>query len=158
MSDARPEEQVAWKDHIADGAPLHPEIALRSVQSWLDDAADKFGSRPAISFQNLVISYAKLKEMAEKFAASLRELGLQDGDRVAIMMPNLPQTIIAFWGTLKAGATNDIYQASGTVNITIASRILNNRFLFMTNFSSSSYIFYEKYSPETLYNNETLLF
>ena len=105
MSDARPEEQVAWKDHIADGAPLHPEIALRSVQSWLDDAADKFGSRPAISFQNLVISYAKLKEMAEKFAASLRELGLQDGDRVAIMMPNLPQTIIAFWGTLKAGAT-----------------------------------------------------
>ncbi len=105
MSDMMSEKNIAWQAHIAEGAPLHPRIVPRPVQSYLDDAAEKYGDRPAVSFQNLTISYAGLRDMAEKFAASLREYGLEDGDRVAIMMPNLPQTIIAFWGTLKAGAT-----------------------------------------------------
>ena len=44
------------------------------------------------------MTYAQLRDKAEQFAASLREHGLENGDRVAIMLPNLPQTIIAFWG------------------------------------------------------------
>ncbi len=99
------EENIAWKAHIEEGAPLHPNIIPRPLQSFLDEAADKFGQRKAVCFQNLTLTYGQLKDKAERFAASLRDMGLQTGDRVAIMMPNLPQTIIAFWGSLKAGAT-----------------------------------------------------
>ena len=95
----------AWLPHIAGGAPVHLNIVPRSLQSYLDEAADRFGDHKAVIFQNLTLNYRQLKEKAETFAAALREHGLNTGDRVAIMLPNLPQTIIAFWGALKAGAT-----------------------------------------------------
>ncbi|WP_458400016.1 long-chain-fatty-acid--CoA ligase [Mailhella sp.] len=104
---------AAWKDHLAEGAPLYTDFEYRSVQSYLDEAEEKYGSRKAVIFQNLTYTYKQLKDKAEAFAASLRERGLQTGDRVAIMMPNIPQTIIAFWGAMKAGAvvvmTNPLY-------------------------------------------------
>ena len=95
----------AWKGHLAEGAPHHIDFKYRSIHSYLDEAAEKYGSRTAIIFQNLKMNYKQLHAKAENFAAALREQGLQTGDRVAIMMPNMPQTIIAFWGALKAGAT-----------------------------------------------------
>lgn len=95
----------AWLPHIAEGAPVHLDIVPRSLQSYLDEAADRFGDHKAVIFQNLTLNYKQLKDKAETFAAALREHGLNTGDRVAIMLPNLPQTIIAFWGALKAGAT-----------------------------------------------------
>ena len=58
--------------------------------------------------------------MAEVLAANLRKQGVAPGDRVSIMMPNLPQTIIAFWGALKAGAvvvmTNPLYMEKELVH------------------------------------------
>ena len=101
MNDSTP----AWLPHIAEGAPVHLDLVPRSLQSYLDEAADRFGDHKAVIFQNLTLTYRQLKDKAEAFAASLRERGLNTGDRVAIMLPNLPQTIIAFWGALKAGAT-----------------------------------------------------
>ena len=95
---------VGWKRHLAKDAPLYTDFEYRSVQSYLDEAAEKYGSRKAVIFQNLTYTYKQLKDKAEAFAASLRERGLQTGDRVAIMMPNIPQTIVAFWGAMKAGA------------------------------------------------------
>ena len=104
---------AAWKDHLAEGAPLYSEFEYRSVQSYLDEAAEKYGSRKAVVFQNLTYTYRQLKDKAEAFAASLRDRGLKTGDRVAIMMPNIPQTIVAFWGAMKAGGvvvmTNPLY-------------------------------------------------
>lgn len=104
---------VGWKRHLAKDAPLYTDFEYRSVQSYLDEAAQKYGSRKAVIFQNLTYTYTQLKDKAEAFAASLRERGLKTGDRVAIMMPNIPQTIVAFWGALKAGAvivmTNPLY-------------------------------------------------
>ena len=104
---------VGWKRHLAKDAPLYTDFEYRSVQSYLDEAAEKYGSRKAVIFQNLTYTYKQLKDKAEAFAASLRERGLKTGDRVAIMMPNIPQTIVAFWGAMKAGAvvvmTNPLY-------------------------------------------------
>lgn len=96
---------AAWLPHLPQGADPHIDITFRSLQSYLDDAAANFGDRKAIIFQNLTLSYKNLKDKAETFAAALRGHGLKSGDRVAIMLPNLPQTVIAFWGALKAGAT-----------------------------------------------------
>ena len=90
----------SWKNHLAEGDPLYTDFEYRSVQSYLDEAAEKFGSRKAVVFQNLTYTYSQLKDKAEAFAASLRERGLKTGDRVAIMMPNIPQTIVAFGGAM----------------------------------------------------------
>ncbi|MCR5813960.1 MAG: long-chain fatty acid--CoA ligase [Desulfovibrio sp.] len=74
-----------------------------SLAALLDRAAEESPERCAIIYEKTQISYAALREKAEQFAASLQKLGFKQGDRVAIMLPNLPQMIIAFWGVVKAG-------------------------------------------------------
>ena len=102
-----------WWRHF-EGREL-PDINFkeRSLQSYLDDAAARYPHRKAVVFQNYSLTYRELKDKAETFAAALRVRGVQDGDRVALMLPNIPQTIIAIWGVLKAGAvavmTNPLY-------------------------------------------------
>ena len=76
-----------------------------AVYEYLDRVAQKYPQRKAIVFNNWKITYNKLKNISETVAANLRGYGLNPGDRVAIMLPNLPQTIIAYWGVLKAGGT-----------------------------------------------------
>ncbi|WP_028574998.1 long-chain-fatty-acid--CoA ligase [Desulfonatronovibrio hydrogenovorans] len=83
------------------------------VYEYMDRIAQKYPNRKAIVFNNWKITYKKLKELTETMAANLRSYGLSPGDRVAIMLPNLPQTIIAYWAVLKAGGavvmTNPLY-------------------------------------------------
>ena len=74
------------------------------LYSLLDRAADQYPRRQALIFQNTRITYAALRERAERFAGALRRAGIAPGERVAVMLPNLPQTAEAFWGILKAGA------------------------------------------------------
>ncbi len=102
-----------WWRHFEGKA--EPIIAFEdiSVLSYLDRAAAQHPRKKAIIFQNYTLNYAQLKDKAEAFAAALRLRGVQNGDRVAIMLPNIPQTMIAVWGVLKAGAvavmTNPLY-------------------------------------------------
>ena len=104
---------VPWQAHFDGDAPASFDIVPQSLQGYLDRAAENFGNRKAIIFQNMTMTYRQLKDKAEAVAASLRDRGLKTGDRVAIMLPNLPQTVIAFWGALKAGGvvvmTNPLY-------------------------------------------------
>ena len=104
---------IPWKAHYDNEAPAEIDFQTCFLQEYLDKAADNFGSRKAIVFHNYRMNYAKLRQKAENFAAGLKELGIEKGDRIAIMLPNVPQTIIAFWGALKAGAvvvmTNPLY-------------------------------------------------
>ena len=107
--DTRP----GWWRHF-EGREL-PDIHFRTMPltEVLNDAARQHGKRKAVVFQNLTWNYAELKDKAEAFAASLRARGVRPGDRVAVMLPNIPQTVVAFWGVLKAGAvavmTNPLY-------------------------------------------------
>jgi len=79
------------------------EHSDRPLFDFLDKAAWRYPRRKALIFQNKTITYSELKIQAETFAASLRLLNINPGDRIAIMLPNLPQSVIAFWGVLKAG-------------------------------------------------------
>lgn len=87
---------------------------------FLDRAAHKWPNRTAIVFKNWKVSYAKLKTMSEVFAANLRASGIRTGDKVALMLPNLPQTIVAFWGVMRCGAigvmTNPLYMETEIVH------------------------------------------
>lgn len=102
-----------WLEHYEDFVPHEVRPWDRPLYAMLDDAAEKYPQRLAVIFQNTRITYKALRERAELFAGALRRAGVKPGERVALMLPNLPQTVIAFWGVLKAGAvavmTNPLY-------------------------------------------------
>jgi len=99
-----------------------PDIPLYQI---LVDAAARMPNRPAvrmivkylplgIKIQSR-LTYRQLDKASSRFAAALHALGIRKGDRVAIMLPNILQQVIAFYGILKAGAvlvnTNPTYTA-----------------------------------------------
>lgn len=114
-----------WLAHYEDFVPHEVKLWDRPLYAMLDDAAENYPQRLAVIFQNTRITYRALRDRAERFAGALRRMGVRPGERVAIMLPNLPQTIIAFWGVLKAGAvavmTNPLYMEKELVqNLTDA--------------------------------------
>lgn len=102
-----------WFAHYDAFVPRATEIWNKPLYAMLDEAADAYPHRNALIFQNTRITYKNLRERAELFAGALKRIGVEPGQRVAIMLPNLPQTMIAFWGVMKAGAvvvmTNPLY-------------------------------------------------
>ncbi len=76
-----------------------------SVVHMLDEAIARYGERPAFVGAGQTLSFAELDRRARAFAAFLQgELGIHKGDRVAVMLPNLPAFPIAMLGILRAGA------------------------------------------------------
>ncbi len=70
----------------------------------LAESVDKYGERPAVSNLGITLTYKELDQKATDFAAFLQQdLGLEKGDKLALMMPNLLQYPIALYGALKAG-------------------------------------------------------
>jgi long-chain acyl-CoA synthetase len=74
----------------------------RSLADLLDTSADRFGPRPAILDGDQVVSYAELRDRADRLAARLLELAPADG-RVALILPNLPALPVALYGAWRAG-------------------------------------------------------
>lgn len=102
-----------WHAHYEGNAPREFNFPACNLQDFLTEAAEKAGKTDAVRFHNYKITYEKLNEKAENIAASLHKMGIEKGDRIAIMLPNVPQTVLAFWGAVKAGAivvmTNPLY-------------------------------------------------
>jgi len=71
----------------------------------LDDAARQHPQRPAVRLDDLVITYAQLDDLSARAADWLRERGVAPGDRVGIMLPNLAQFPVLYYGVLRAGGT-----------------------------------------------------
>jgi long-chain acyl-CoA synthetase len=80
----------------------YPEEPLPQL---LARSASKFPDRPAILFYGRVIRYRELDNLADRFAQALLRMGIGKGSVVGLMLPNLPQTVIAFYGALRTGAT-----------------------------------------------------
>lgn len=75
-----------------------------SLVEMFENAVKRYADQPAFMNMGEVMTYRKLEERSRAFAAYLQnELGLQKGDRVALMMPNLLQYPIALFGILRAG-------------------------------------------------------
>ncbi|HEV2011464.1 MAG TPA: long-chain fatty acid--CoA ligase [Candidatus Limnocylindria bacterium] len=79
----------------------YPRVPLHAL---LDDAAESYPSSTATIFFNAKRSYASLLKDTKRFSAGLRALGVKQGDRLAIDLPNCPQFLIAFFGALRIGA------------------------------------------------------
>jgi long-chain acyl-CoA synthetase len=89
-------------------AHYDPGVPKEAPRPWLlfkalEANAQRFPRRVALEFLGRSLTYRELWREVEAFAKGLQEAGLRPGDRVAIMLPNSPQFVIAFYGTLLAG-------------------------------------------------------
>ncbi|WP_370935179.1 long-chain fatty acid--CoA ligase [Amycolatopsis sp. cg13] len=78
---------------------------MTNLASNLSDAAARFPDRPAIRLDSAVLSFADLDDLSAAVAGWLRGHGVRPGDRVAIMLPNVPAFAVLYYGALRAGAT-----------------------------------------------------
>ncbi|MGE8017687.1 long-chain-fatty-acid--CoA ligase [Peribacillus frigoritolerans] len=85
----------------------------KPLYSFLKESAEEFPDKVSIHFQGKELTFREVHESALKFAAYLKSIGLQKGERVAVMLPNCPQGVISFFGILMAGGvvvqTNPTY-------------------------------------------------
>ena len=77
---------------------------MTNLGSLLEQAAADQPDRPAVRMDDLVLTYAQLREAAGRMSTLLTSAGIEPGDRVGIMLPNVPAFPIAFYGALAAGA------------------------------------------------------
>ena len=82
----------------------HPGEDLANLSSLLEHSAASHPGHPAIRLDDYVLSYAELREAAGRMSTLLAAAGVEPGDRVGIMLPNVPAFPIAFYGALAAGA------------------------------------------------------
>ncbi len=106
------DEQI-WHRGYDPDVPREVEVEAVTVPEFLAHSASAFGGRPALIFQNRVMTYRELDDEVNRLATALAELGVDRDTRVAIQLPNLPQTVVAFYATLRLGAqavmTNPLY-------------------------------------------------
>lgn len=97
-------------------ASVAPEISLdrfRSLAHFIENACERWSERRAFENRGHGLSYREIEQLSANFGAFLQSRGLQKGDRVALMMPNLLQYPVSLFGVLRAGCiavnTNPLY-------------------------------------------------
>jgi long-chain acyl-CoA synthetase len=109
MTDQRP-----WLANYPKGVPanIDPD-KYSSLAVMLEEAFQKYKKLPAFTCMGKTLTYEQIDKYSRQFGAYLRSRGLEPGDKVAIMMPNLLQYPIALFGALRAGLivvnTNPLY-------------------------------------------------
>jgi long-chain acyl-CoA synthetase len=107
------EIQKPWLRHYPAEIPHEVSIEVKPLYVYLQQAATEFPTKTAIYFLGKKLSYTELYNQSLKLANYFQSIGLQKGDRVAIMLPNCPQAVIAYYAVLFAGGivvqTNPLY-------------------------------------------------
>lgn len=89
------EPRLRIKDNFPQGVPVQIKYPEMPVYNFMENSARKFPKRTAIIYNGKKINYNNLWELSQRFSKGLKELGIEKGDRVAILLPNTPQFIIA---------------------------------------------------------------
>ena len=115
--------EFPWLAHYEPEVVHEVAIPDSTVHQLLVDAAAKVPNRTAVRMVlrylplglrvQAKLTYGELSRQSDRFAAALSQLGIRKGSRVSIMLPNIPQQVVAYFGVLKAGAivvnTNPTY-------------------------------------------------
>ena len=96
--------QRPWKKFYPKHIRPSIDYPKEPLQSLLLNSASKYPDSIALDFQGKKLSYKELNELANQFANGLISLGFTKDSKIAIILPNLPQFVICFYGALKAGA------------------------------------------------------
>ncbi|MCO6439116.1 MAG: alpha/beta fold hydrolase, partial [Phycisphaerae bacterium] len=93
-----------WLEHYEAGVPYTVGVPNTPLHHLLRSSVRRFPLRPAIFFEGSRLTYRRLNHEANRFANALIALGVGKGARVMLLLPNVPQMVIGFFGTMKAGA------------------------------------------------------
>ncbi|NLA11585.1 MAG: long-chain fatty acid--CoA ligase [Firmicutes bacterium] len=92
-----------WYKSYDPGVPHDFELPPKTLSRFLEEAAEEYPDNVAVQFMSGRLTYSELNNEVDLFARMLAGVGLKPGSRVALHMPNCPQYLIAFYGTLRAG-------------------------------------------------------
>ena len=94
-----------WEKSYPADIDWHAPITPQDVPALMENAAVKYGTRPAIDFMDRIYSYGEVAELVNRAAKGLQAQGLNKGDRIGLMLPNCPAMVISYYAVLKAGGT-----------------------------------------------------
>jgi long-chain acyl-CoA synthetase len=94
-----------WFASWPEGVPREMWVEARPLHRLLQDGAARSPEKRCLVYHGRSLTYRQVDDLASRFASGLASLGFQKGDRVALFMPNMPQFVIAYFGTLEAGGT-----------------------------------------------------
>jgi long-chain acyl-CoA synthetase len=104
-----------WVAHYAPGVPADISTPDESLSDLLDTAVRRFPDHVALDFYGATTTYRQLGDQVARAAQALSEHGVVAGDRVALVMPNCPQHVVAFYAVMRLGAVvvehNPLYTA-----------------------------------------------
>ncbi len=133
-------EERPWLKHYATGVPanINPD-EYSNLLTFFDETFAKYKKKAAFVCMDKSLTFEEIDKYSKRFAAYLHSRGLEPGDRIALMMPNMLQYPIALFGSLRAGLivvnTNPLYTAremkhqftdSGAKAILIAENFAHN--------------------------------
>jgi long-chain acyl-CoA synthetase len=98
-------EAKPWLKWYLEGVPKDITVEEKSVVDTFNEVTEKWKDKTAVVFYGRKVSYKELRDQVDRFAAALHDLGIKKGDKIALLLLNSPQFIIAYYGALKAGAT-----------------------------------------------------
>ncbi|MHB8829411.1 MAG: AMP-binding protein [Syntrophales bacterium] len=93
-----------WLKSYPEEVPAQIDIPEISVPELFEQTAEKYENRPALIFYGKKINYRELKELVDRMATALADMGIQKGDTVALHLLNSPQYVISYFASLRLGA------------------------------------------------------
>ncbi len=92
-----------WLKSYAEGIPAEMAFEEVTVYEALKRSADKYPDNTALFFQGAKISYRALDDLVSRFAQAMKELGVKPGVKVALLLPNIVQMVVAYYGVMRCG-------------------------------------------------------
>jgi long-chain acyl-CoA synthetase len=99
-----PDQDRPWLSAYAPGVPADIEPPDAALTEILEQTVRRHPGRPALDFLGATTTYAQLGTAVTRAAAALHRLGVRPGMRVALVLPNCPQHVVAFYAVLRLGA------------------------------------------------------
>lgn len=93
-----------WLKHYDFWVPAQLNPPRQQLYQILQIASANFRNKPATAFMGAQLSFGQVKAQVDRFATALARLGIAQGDRVGIMLPNCPQYLISFFAIVRLGA------------------------------------------------------
>ena len=97
-------EERIWHKHYAEKVPTSLDYQKITLPEVLKRTVNKYPDSVALNMMGKKITYRELGNLVDRFATALADLGVKKGDRIALIMPNMPQMAVAAYAVFRLGA------------------------------------------------------